>query len=241
MKLLSATTMGILIGLMVGLSSSPIVAATVTAAFALVGAAIGIKGGEATRLARTDVATAASIASFALTCAIGIVLGTIARTHRWLEPSTHDHRRRLIAAGASATEATNILIRYELNRLALEPTVSLAAQYQELLAIGFDGKEARALLAERYDQNTAAGDSSAISGPGTGALFSRSLGSCTEISNTHYANSTELVSELQKLRSPAWNAVASVIAATEPEPPAATLPLLVRVVCAAHRAAQGTP
>ena len=112
-------SLGLLIGLMVGLSASPVVGSLVgtlaTLAIALVGSGLGMPGkhkskdGEADTGSKDVTFKSGWLASFCVFCIIGILGGIWLRTHDVLNPSPKQQVKAYCSAGFTFKEAKAIV------------------------------------------------------------------------------------------------------------------------------------
>jgi hypothetical protein len=104
-QLFAGTGLGLLVGILVGLSSSPVVAVVVGALAAgmvtLLGFARPAKDGD-TAYAEGSVYR---LGSFGVACAIAVLLGLYVRTHNWTSPSIADQVSEVQKAGYSPDDA----------------------------------------------------------------------------------------------------------------------------------------
>jgi hypothetical protein len=122
MMAFAAGAFGLLLGALLGLSTSPTVATAVTAISALVGAvlAMGLKvsGAKDGAGAATNTPAAmqpASVAAFSLACILGAVLGIGFRTHRVLSPSIATVKQAWLDAQFTEDEAKRLAVLEVLN------------------------------------------------------------------------------------------------------------------------------
>ncbi|BBB31039.1 hypothetical protein [Neptunomonas japonica] len=129
-QIFSSVGIGSLIGILLGLSSSPVVGLVVGSITALLASLIGLKTPATDDDSASQVLTSSQLklagirtGSFGLACVLGIVVGIYMRTHNVLSP--------------------------------VEPTLEI--QFNELTQIGFSPKEARDLLViTRFGNNSTA-------------------------------------------------------------------------------------
>lgn len=104
-QLFAGSGLGLLVGVLVGLSSSPVVSAVVGALAAgmvtLLGFVRSPKDGEASYTEGSVI----RLGSFGLACAAAVLLGLYIRTHNWLSPSIADQVSEIQKAGYSADDA----------------------------------------------------------------------------------------------------------------------------------------
>ena len=96
MDLAAGLALGALVGALVGLSSVPVVAAVVTALVALLVAFFGLQGSAGPLKAN---ASAARVAGFGVGMLAFLILGVLARTGGWLQPSISQRVGAYQAAG----------------------------------------------------------------------------------------------------------------------------------------------
>lgn len=107
MDLFSGLALGALVGLLVGLSSTEVVGAVVTAILAVLVAFFGLQGSAGPLKAE---ASAARVAGFALAMAATLVLGVLARTHGWLQPTVAQRVSAYENAGFPADRARELAL-----------------------------------------------------------------------------------------------------------------------------------
>jgi hypothetical protein len=107
MDVAAASSLGVLLGLLIGLSASPIVATVGTALVALLGALFGFSEKISPNLTS---AAARRIVSFGIAAVFATILAVLARTHDWLAPSVDSQRSMLTELGIrDAKEQTEML------------------------------------------------------------------------------------------------------------------------------------
>jgi len=99
--------LGALVGLLVGLSSVPIVGAVVTALIALLVTFFGLQASDAKLSAK---ASAARIGGFGLGMSVLLVVGVLARSHGWLQPSIGDRVDHYVGAGFAPAIALDLAL-----------------------------------------------------------------------------------------------------------------------------------
>ncbi len=95
---------GLVIGIVMGLSNSPVVGIILGSLSAGLLALLGLSGGK------DDIASSARIASFGFTCVVGIILGIAMRTHSWLSPTPSEELARWTAVRFSDDEARRLVL-----------------------------------------------------------------------------------------------------------------------------------
>jgi hypothetical protein len=104
-QLFAAIGLGLLVGILVGLSSSPVVSVVVGALAAgmvtLLGFARPAKDGDPSY---AD-GSAVRLGGFGVACSVAVLLGLFIRTHDWLSPSIADQVSEVQKAGFSGEEA----------------------------------------------------------------------------------------------------------------------------------------
>ncbi len=98
MDLVAGVALGALVGMLVGLSSVPVVGAVVTALVALLVAFFGLQGSAGPLKAN---ASASRVAGFGGGMLLFLILGVLARAGGWLEPSMADRVKAYEVAGYS--------------------------------------------------------------------------------------------------------------------------------------------
>lgn len=144
--------LGLFLGLLIGLSASQVVAGVVTGLVAILGALFGLRSEAAS--GPLPGGNAGRVAGFAVAGTLAVVVGLVARTHGWLEPSPAHIRERWQAAGFSENDARD-LAAFE--RLGLVPAgrqageaKTAAARTGALFANAADNDACDALLARSY-------------------------------------------------------------------------------------------
>ncbi len=186
-QIFSSVGIGSLIGILLGLSSSPVVGLVVGSITALLASLIGLKT-PATDDSDSQVLTSSQLklagirtGSFGLACVLGIVVGIYMRTHNVLSP--------------------------------VEPT--LEVQFNELTQIGFSPKEARDLLViKRFGNKSTAnkGESSAATQSlEKTVLFATDSALCEQIAVDRFESFTALISFYRSLELNELSAMAVAI------------------------------
>ena len=101
--------MGVLVGLLVGLSASPVTGTLVGALVALLAGVFGIAEKLPTGLGRTG---AIRLTAFAVSCAVALLLGIFMRTHQVLSPSVKDLRAQLSEMEIKSEEEQKQMLRF---------------------------------------------------------------------------------------------------------------------------------
>ncbi len=115
-RAVGAGCFGALLGVLLGLSVTPVVSVAVTAGFALVGGIVGFAaskrgdGGEGTEPSRPS---GLLVAALSAGCIAGIGAGVHARTHRLLEPSLDERMAELQTETGLDQEAARQLVLLE--------------------------------------------------------------------------------------------------------------------------------
>lgn len=104
-EVLAGSGLGLLVGLLLGLSSSHVVSLVIAALATGMVTLLGF-----TRDARVDqtshsVGSAVRLGCFGIACAAAVLLGLAIRTHDWLSPSLHDQIKRVHEAGYTLDQA----------------------------------------------------------------------------------------------------------------------------------------
>lgn len=104
-QLFAGIGLGLLVGVLVGLSSSPVVSVVIGALaggmVTLLGFAPAAKEGDSSSLSGSVI----RLGSFGLACAAAVVLGLFIRTHNWASPSISEQVAEVQKAGYSGEEA----------------------------------------------------------------------------------------------------------------------------------------
>jgi hypothetical protein len=107
-QLFAGAGLGLLVGVLVGLSSSPVVSGLVGALAAgmvtLLGFARPAKEDQQDQPSYTD-GSVVRLGSFGLACAAAVILGLFIRTHNWASPSIAEQVSEVQKAGYSPEEA----------------------------------------------------------------------------------------------------------------------------------------
>lgn len=121
MDILAGCAMGALVGLLIGLSNAPVVAAAVSALLALLVTYLGLGGAGAPK---SDAKMERRLASFCVFTLIALVLGVVARANQWFAPSVASEIKTWMDAHASPEQAL-ALVAFE--RLGLLPAGQTAS------------------------------------------------------------------------------------------------------------------
>lgn len=104
-QLFAGIGLGLVVGVLVGLSSSPVVSVVVgalaTGMIALLGFARAGKDGQPAY----GEGSTARLGAFGVACAVAVLLGLFMRTHNWLSPSIAEQVAAVEKAGYTAQEA----------------------------------------------------------------------------------------------------------------------------------------
>lgn len=125
-QIFSGASVGILLGLLLGLSTSPVVALIVGALATFVSQLISSRAtpGVSTEAAKPSQLRieAYRLGTFALTCVLGVILGLYMRTHDSLSPSIGALRKEvdaLVEIGVPKSESQKIVLgRYKSTKMA---------------------------------------------------------------------------------------------------------------------------
>lgn len=112
-EIVAGSALGLLVGALVGLSSSPVAANFLGVMTALLAAFFGLRGsataeGEDPPRTPGNVSSGLRIASFSLACLAAILLSLFARTHALLSPSAAQQVGQWTSAGYTPTEARQL-------------------------------------------------------------------------------------------------------------------------------------
>ena len=187
-QIFSSVGIGSLIGILLGLSSSPVVGLVVGSITALLASLIGLKTPATDDDSGSQVLTGAQLklaglrtGSFGLACVLGIFVGIYMRTHNVLSPT--------------------------------EPT--LQVQFSELTQIGFSPKEARELLVIKKFNDKSTQDKSADSSPTASlektVLFATDSKLCEKIAVDRFENFSALMSFYRSMELTELSAMAVAI------------------------------
>ena len=125
-QLFAGVGLGLLVGVLVGLSSSPVVSVVVGALASgmvtLLGFVRSPKDGEAP----LSDGSVVRLGGFGVACAAAVLFGLFIRTHNWLSPSIADQVAEVQRAGYSGEEARR-WVAYKNVGAVLEPAISGAA------------------------------------------------------------------------------------------------------------------
>jgi alkylhydroperoxidase family enzyme len=161
-QVFSSLGIGLLVGILLGLSSAPVVGLVVGSITALLASLLGFNlptkeraenaSGNQLPQAMVQMLIALRAGTFGFACVAGIFIGIYMRTHDVLSP----------------------------------PARGLEARYAELLAVGFDPEQARALLVSPSGAPPAAGDSE----PNTRqtVLFRIDAENCSQLGEDRFAS-----------------------------------------------------
>jgi hypothetical protein len=120
MDVLAGCAMGTLVGLLIGLSTSPVVSSTVSALLALLVTFAGL-GGSPGPLAAA--ATAHRLAAFSTFAVLALICGIAMRANQWLAPSLSQEFEtwRTVARSATTTPDRQALAYVAYERLGIVP------------------------------------------------------------------------------------------------------------------------
>jgi hypothetical protein len=102
----SGTGVGLLLGIVVGLSSSPVVGTVVGALAAGLLALLGLKDSRD----HPSPIQALRLAAFGFACTLGVIIGLVLRTSDWLSPKLSIQQQEWKAIGFSDDEAKKIVL-----------------------------------------------------------------------------------------------------------------------------------
>jgi hypothetical protein len=148
---IAGSALGLLVGALVGLSTSPVAANFLGAMTALLVAFFGLRGtgGAAEREpvdASANVAGGIRIATFSLACLVAILVSLAVRTHDLLSPSAQSQVLRWTSAGYSPQEARQFAAYKMLGVLPDHATVGApAANASSSVLFGVTADECRQL------------------------------------------------------------------------------------------------
>jgi hypothetical protein len=125
-EIFAGVGLGAAVGILVGMSTAPVVAIVVSSLVALVATFFGLSSQttEGTKVLR--------IASFGLACPIAVFIGLGARSHGWLTPSIQHQIANWTNAGYSPAEARSFVAFRE---LGLVPEGQKTAEPQQPLGV----------------------------------------------------------------------------------------------------------
>jgi len=136
-QLFAGIGLGLLVGVLVGLSSSPVVSVVVGALASgmvtLLGFVRSPKEGETP----SSDGSVVRLGGFGVACAAAVLLGLFIRTHNWLSPSIADQVAEVQRAGYSGEEARR-WVAYKNVGAVLEPVISTAVGSEPPDARGTD-------------------------------------------------------------------------------------------------------
>ena len=148
--------MGLLVGILVGLSSSPVVSivigALATGMITLLGFVPGGKGGEAAYAGGSTV----RLGSFGFACTVAVLLGLGIRTYNWASPSIAEQIQKVEQAGYTPDEARrwvayrNIGTALDSNQEKLHPGGQLAPAASSVLFSGGNAGQCQYFDTSRY-------------------------------------------------------------------------------------------
>jgi hypothetical protein len=170
----TGAAMGLLLGLMVGLSGSPVVGAVVAGLLTVLGAFFGLAAPgtkeperEAPRArARDGARRGLTVAGFGLMGVVGVLLGVYLRAHGALSPSPRQRFERWRDAGFDSTRA-RALTEFELTGLVPDSGKVAAPQpAREGTSLLFSGDRARCERVSAEDLADAANMRSAFTAAG---------------------------------------------------------------------------
>lgn len=127
-QLFAGVGLGLLVGMLVGLSSSPVVSVVVGALSAAIVTLLGFVSPEkAAEGPAQHQGSVVRLGSFGVACTLAILLGLFLRTHNWASPSISQQVEELQKAGYSADEARR-WVAYKNVGATLEPASGSAAR-----------------------------------------------------------------------------------------------------------------
>lgn len=97
--------LGLLVGLLLGLSSSPTVALVVGALATAMTTLLGFARADSNAPSTSLSGSAVRLGSFGFACAVAVLAGLLMRTHEWASPSVGQQIDTLVKAGYSPDEA----------------------------------------------------------------------------------------------------------------------------------------
>jgi hypothetical protein len=175
--------LGLLVGLLLGLSSSPTVALVVGALATAMTTLLGFVKADGGTTGISLKSSAVRLGSFGFACAVAVLLGLLMRTHEWASPSVDQQINALVKAGYSPDEARQ-WVEYRSLGTILNPA-----------ARGTSGAESRSPASNTSD--LAASHSAAL---GSSVLFSGGdSGDCQYFDTSQYKNAQEQLHSLQLL------------------------------------------
>jgi hypothetical protein len=173
-QIFSGAGVGLLLGILLGLSSSPVVSLVVGALAAVLATFIGIRGpnkdsleapGEATNGAQRK-GLAFRAGAFGFTCIVGLLTGIYLRTHDSLSPPRPSLKQQvdeLVSVGFSAAEARRIAVLHSLDaeRAEAKPADAVRASesagaVQSTLLFGTSAETCDRVNVDRFKNMTTA-------------------------------------------------------------------------------------
>lgn len=104
-QIFAGAGLGLLVGLLLGLSSSPTVALVVGALATAMTTLLGFAKADSNSSNNVVSGSAVRLGSFGFACAVAVLLGLLMRTHDWASPSVDRQINTLVKAGFSPEEA----------------------------------------------------------------------------------------------------------------------------------------
>ena len=200
-QIFAGVGLGLLVGVLVGLSFSPVVSVVVgalaTGMTALLGFGLPAKNGEPAHA----VGSVGRLGSFGIACAAAVLLSLFVRTHNWMSPKIADQVAEVRKAGYSEEEARSWVAYKNFGTLSwLPPDIAEAEQVAKLQKAGYSTEDALRLVA-----STGAGqEKSPTDGRGapiTASVLFSSSGSdeCHTFDTNRYKDTKEHLNALQLL------------------------------------------
>lgn len=184
-QLFSGASIGLLLGLLMGLSTSPVVALVVGAIAALLGTVVLplTKANDTTPARQRDAAWRAG--ALGIAAIVGLAAGVWMRTHDVLSPprpTLAEQVAAVQAAGFSADEARRLVASREFPaaRAASASAAAAAADYRSTVLFSADSATCEKLAPSRFKDVAAAAAAYEAAGLGPLANFARTL--ATELS-----------------------------------------------------------
>jgi hypothetical protein len=175
LEIIAGSSLGLLTGMLLGLSVAQVVGGAIGALTALLAAFFGLA--KTSDQLQASMLRAIRIAGFSLACTLGVILGLTARTHGWLSASIQSQVNDWKAAGASPSDALAYVAYQQLGIVPAKMSVSTipAASRSETGLFANHGiQNCSDLLNARYDSATLRVQAMQQAG-GSWAVFANSL------------------------------------------------------------------
>jgi hypothetical protein len=211
---ISGIALGSLVGLLVGLSTSPVVGAVISGLVALLATYLGLNGsalpkkpGERAKSLSEVSRSHVRIACFSAGAIIGVLLGVVLRTHDALGISKADRLKEWRNLGLSDHEARHLVV---LGELGLVPKTWPPSSDSTPIDVSPDGKENRRTRVTE--------------------LYGATADECRQLRPDQFSSPAETVNAW-KLQGGKWAEAGNVVASTSPETQASAAQAIWDLAC----------